>query len=182
MTKFLSIAGVATLVITQAAYAAGGFDEAPPTPTATTEDCTDGQVWDADENACVTIQDSRLDQDSLLNAARELAYADRAEDAIALLELSTMPEDTMVLTYLGFSHRKAGRIDTGMAYYDAALVADPDNILARSYMGMGYVQMAQLDMAEAQLAEIRARGGAGTWPEEALQNAIEAGDTSGYDY
>jgi len=182
MTRSFATGAALSLILTQAAFAAGGFDEEPPTPTQTTEDCAEGEVWDADASACVAIEDSAMNQDALMQAARELAYADRLDDAITLLGMSATPEDTMVLTYLGFSHRKAGRMDLGMAYYDRALAANPDNILARAYMGMAYVQTAQLDMAEAQLAEIRSRGGAGTWPEEALQAAIAAGDTSGYDY
>ena len=183
MTPALRIA--ATVAVCAApVWAAGGFDETPPTPTETTTTCPDGAVWDADRSACVIIQDSNLelDQDRLIETARELAYANRNEDAIAVLALSAQPQDTMVLTYLGFSHRRAGRMDLGLDYYDDALAADPDNLLARSYMGMAYVQLAQLDLAEAQLAEIRARGGTGGWPEQALSQAIASNSTSGYDY
>jgi tetratricopeptide (TPR) repeat protein len=182
MPRPLAAAAAFTLLMSQTAFAVGGFDEEPPTPTQTTEDCAEGQVWDEDAGACVQIEDSALNEGALMRAARELAYADRLDDAIALLGMSATPEDTMVLTYLGFSHRKAGRMAVGMGYYDRALAANPDNILARAYMGMAYVQTAQIDLAEAQLAEIRSRGGVGTWPEQALQAAIAAGDADGYDY
>jgi hypothetical protein len=44
-------------------------------------------------------------------------------------------------------------------------------------MGQGLVEQGYLVEARAQLLEIRARGGAGTWAEHALQSAIETGVT-----
>ncbi len=171
-------------LIAAPAFAIGGLDDEAPTSTETTETCEAGTVWDEDSSTCVAIQDSnlQLDQDRLITTARELAYADRHDDAIAVLALSAQPNDTMVLTYLGFSHRRAGRMDLGLSYYDQALGADPDNILARAYLGMAYIQLDQPELAEEQLAEIRARGGEDSWPDRALSSAISAGSTRGYDY
>jgi Tfp pilus assembly protein PilF len=90
------------------------------------------------------------------------------------------PSDTLALTYYGFTHRKAGRVDLGMTYYQAALAADPDNFLARSYMGQGHAEAGEIVLAQAQLSEIRARGGRGTWAEWSLRQAIQTG--SGYNY
>jgi len=183
MIRPIALAALLSFAIAQSGQAAGAFDDdEPPTPTATTQECDAGEVWDAAAEACIAIQDSRLDHPNLMQAARELAYGGRPDDAIALLEGAAMPEDSMVLTYLGFAHRRAGRMDTGLDYYDAALVADPDNLLARSYMGMAFVQLAQPDLAQDQLDEILARGGDGTWPAEALSAALAQDSVDGYDY
>ncbi len=85
-----------------------------------------------------------------------------------------------VLTYKGFANRKAGRLEEGLAYYDAALQVNPDNLLARSYLGQALVEMGEMQLAQVQLDEIVARGGAGHWPATALQKAIETGQTYTY--
>ena len=67
-----------------------------------------------------------------------------------------------------------------MAYYRAALKANPDNLLARSYMGEALAEMGKAELARAELSEIRARGGRGTWAEIALRLAIETGQSRAY--
>ena len=67
-----------------------------------------------------------------------------------------------------------------MAYYAAALEANPDNLLARAYMGQAYVDLGRLDKAREQLHQIIARGGAGSWPERALSQAIFTGTAAQY--
>ena len=73
-----------------------------------------------------------------------------------------MLNDYRLLTYLGFTHRKMGNASTGLAYYQKALAVNPNNLLARSYMGQGYVASGNIELASAQLTEIRTRGGRGT--------------------
>ncbi|MEM8582143.1 MAG: tetratricopeptide repeat protein, partial [Pseudomonadota bacterium] len=65
-------------------------------------------------------------------------------------------------------------------YYEQALAADPDNLLARSYLGQGFVAVGNLTAARAQLQEIRARGGRETWAEFALETSIRT--SRGYAY
>ena len=62
---------------------------------------------------------------------------------------------------------------------DLCLV-NPDNILARSYMGQAFVEQGDTANAKLQLAEINARGGKGTWPAFSLRKAIQSG--AGYSY
>lgn len=162
------------------ALAVGGLDEDPPRPTETTTVCTDGTVWDADSKSCAAPQESRLDDDTLYRAARELAYAGQYEAAQSVLAAMSDPTEDRVLTYLGFTHRKMGDLDRGMAYYQAALAANPDNLLARSYMGEALAEMGEADLARAELSEIRARGGRGSWAEIALRLAIETGQSRAY--
>ncbi|MEO0830247.1 MAG: tetratricopeptide repeat protein, partial [Pseudomonadota bacterium] len=76
--------------------------------------------------------------------------------------------------------RKSGKVEEGMAYYQAAIAKNPDNFLVRSYMGQAYVEQGAYDLAAAQLTEIRARGGRQTWAEISLRNALASGKTYSY--
>lgn len=167
---------IATLIaLPSLAGAVGGDDDAPPKPTQTTTDCTDGKVWDEGSKSCVAPKDARLDDDIRYRAARELAYAGRYEAALGVLAAMDDPSDDRVLTYLGFAHRKSGDLATGMAYYRQAIAQNPDNLLARSYMGQAFVETGQLRLARAELSEIRARGGRMTWAWVSLDQAIRSG-------
>lgn len=181
MTTFrLSALALAATLAPLAALAAGQDSSTPPPPTPTTTECPASTVWDADERACVKVDAGLLDDDALYGAVRELAHAGRLEDAGAALDAMSDQAEGRVLTYRGFLARRAGDLDAAMTAYRAALDADPDNLLARSYMGQGLAAAGRLEEAEAQLAEIRARGGAGSWAETALLRAVRTG--VGFDY
>lgn len=171
---------VVALTLPFGAFAAGSGDNSPPKPTETTKKCKAGKIWNQKKRRCVVIKDSRLNDDTLYQAARELAYAGRYDDTIATLSEMSDQQESRVLTYYGFTHRKAGRTTIGTEFYLAAITADPDNILARSYMGQGLVEQGDLIGARAQLAEIRQRGGGSSWPETALASAIRDGKTYSY--
>ena len=162
-------------ILPAVAFSAGSDDPEPPKPTETTTVCDDGLVWDLATKSCLSPADSTNDDNARLNDVRELAYAGYYQAALDVLDTLDNPAASLALTYYGFAHRKAGEIDLGMAYYDAALVADPDNLLARSYMGQGFVASGDMVQAQVQLTEIRMRGGRGTWPELALVQAIASG-------
>lgn len=162
-----------------AAFAAGS-DPVPPTTTETTTVCAKGEVWDEKTKACIKSDDARLDDDTRFGAVRELAYAGRPDEALAVLATMTEGPTDRVLTYLGFANRKAGRLELGMQYYTAALTQNPDNILARSYYGQMLVEMNEIALAQGQLDAIRTRGGAGTWAEITLAQAITTGATTNY--
>ncbi|MEM9350874.1 MAG: hypothetical protein AAGA47_11485 [Pseudomonadota bacterium] len=161
------------------ALAAGGGSATPPKPTSTTTECKDGQVYNEDTQSCVMIQDSSLDADKAYEAVRELAYAGRYGDAQMIL--TTMDQaDDRVQTYWGFTHRKMGNTDLAMAAYYGALATNPDNHLARSYMGQHYAEIGGTEMARAQLIEIHLRGGGDTWAYQALEDAIKTGRGASY--
>jgi thioredoxin-like negative regulator of GroEL len=162
------------------AYAAGGDSFSPPKGSKTSKVCKGVKVWDTKKKRCVNPKQSELGTDTLYEAVRELAYAGRYDDAQGVLAAMPDQKDDRVLTYWGFTHRKKGDTDLGNQFYRAALVQNPDNILARSYMGQGMVEAGDVYGAKQQLAEIRARGGVGTWPELALAKAINTGDVSDY--
>lgn len=159
------------------AFAAGGDSSTPPTGTETTQECSNGMVWDAKAGACVAPKNSGLDDDLLYQAVRELAYDGQIDHAIAALDAMEGQQDDRVLTYRGFTARKLGRVDEAMGWYRQALDQNPDNLLARSYMGQGLLEQGDLLGARAQLLEIRSRGGSGSWAETALLSAIETGTT-----
>lgn len=170
----------AALMFPMAAYAAGSSDSSPPKPTETTKVCKDGKIWDKQTKTCVDAKESGLDDNTRYAAVRELAYAGEYDEALHVLATMSDQNESRVLTYYGFAHRKAGRAYTGMQYYQAALKVDPENILARSYMGQGLVAAGDIDAARVQLAEIEARGGYDSWPEASLRKAIETGINENY--
>ncbi|WP_172294402.1 hypothetical protein [Pseudoruegeria sp. HB172150] len=168
------------LLLPGAAFAVGSDDDNKPTQTQTTTTCAEGTVWDANTQKCVAPQEGSLTDDELYKAARELAYAGRFDDTLKVLAAMSDPLDDRVLTYKGFVHRSLGDLALGESYYRQAIARNPDNLLARSYMGQGYVAEGRLQEAYAQLVEIRTRGGAGGWPETALRDAILTGTTTSY--
>jgi tetratricopeptide (TPR) repeat protein len=167
----LFAAGAATFAA-QTVMAAGEDTSEPPKKTKTTTQCTDGKVWDAKRNACVNAKKSDLGDDILFNAARELAYAGQYENAIKVLGAVKDQKSARVLNYLGYSNRKAGRMELGMQYYKRALQADENYILARSYMGQALIEQGRVEEARVQLVEIRDRGGENTWAYRALLQSL----------
>lgn len=167
-------------LVPMAAFAVGSETDLPPKPSETTTTCAEGLVWDLATQSCMTPKASTNDDSARLNDVRELAYEGYYQAALDVLDTMENPQSSMALTYYGFAHRKAGRADLGMTYYTAALAADPDNILTRSYMGQGFVAAGDRAMAQVQLTEIRMRGGRGTWAEAALEQAIVTGLGTSY--
>jgi tetratricopeptide (TPR) repeat protein len=183
LMKTFIIPGVAltlAMVLPATSFAAGSGNSNPPTATETTTKCKKGEVWDKKTEKCVKVEGSNLTNDQRFEAVRELAYAGRPDEALAVLATMTEGDSDRVLTYKGFANRKAGRIDVGMQYYAEALKVNPDNLLARSYMGQGYVEIGETKLAMLQLDEIVQRGGQGTWAEQSLRQAIGTGQTMNY--
>lgn len=158
----------------------GGTNTNPPTTTETTANCKGVKVWDKATKKCVNPQGTSLDDGTLYRAVRELAYVGRYQDAQGVLRGMSDQQDDRVLTYWGFTHRKMGNGPLARAYYQAAINRNPDNILARSYMGQGFIEDGNTDAAIAQWREIKARGGEGTWAEASLRTAIRTGLTYSY--
>jgi tetratricopeptide (TPR) repeat protein len=175
LTTFTTLAA---LSIGAAAHAAGSDDTEPPVKSETTETCTNGQIWDEKAQKCVTPEQGAMSDDALYRAARELAYDGQYENALKVLAVAENQNDPRILNYKGFASRKAGRMEEGMAYYQAALAIDPDYILARSYMGQALVAEGDFLGARDQLLEIEARGGRDTWAYAALEQALLGKETT----
>ncbi len=117
-------------------------------------------VWDKKKRKCVKVKkSSKLNDNNIYEAARDLAYNRRYEEAIAVLKLAKNPNDPRILNYMGYSNRKLGRVEEGLVYYQAALKADPDYTLVMEYMGEAFLQLNQVDKAREQLAAIKDRCG-----------------------
>ncbi|MEM8977862.1 MAG: tetratricopeptide repeat protein [Pseudomonadota bacterium] len=160
-------------------FAAGSSSDAPPTPTKTTTECQEGMVYDESAKECVAPKESRLDDDTLFDAVREFAYAGQYQHAQDTLS-AMRRQDGRYMTYMGFTERKMGNLDAAMGYYQTALMMDPSNLLARSYMGQAFVEEGKLSLARAELSQIRKSGGRNTWAETSLKLAIERGKGFAY--
>ncbi len=84
--------------------------------------------------------------DKLYLQGRTLAKSGEYARAIQLLKTADQT-DPHVLNYLGYSYRKSGDVTTGIKYYKLALAIDPDFVLAREYLGEGYVKAGRIDLA-----------------------------------
>ena len=151
----IMIGGMSVAGFAYAAGSDGGSSTTTVTPT-----CKKGKVWDKSKRKCVEAEESsQLDDDNLFEAARDLAYNKRYEEAIHVLKLAENQDDPRILNYLGYSHRKLGMVEKGLTYYSAALKEDPDYTLVMEYMGEAFLQLNQVDKAREQLAEIEKRCG-----------------------
>lgn len=159
------------------AFAAGDATPVEPKPV---KECKKNKVWSEKKNRCVKPENASVTDDTLYDNVRALAHNQRFEDAQLILSAMSDQSEDRVLTYWGFTHRKLGDVDQGMAFYAQALVQNPNNILARSYLGQAHVEAGNLVAARAELSEIRKRGGAGTWAEASLASALQTGVTFNY--
>ena len=175
MKSLLLASALALPLAATSAFAAGSGDDSTPSKPK----CKSGQVYDKKTKSCVATNNSGLDVDALYENVRELAYDGRFDDA--QLVLAQMPaDDDRTLTYMGFTSRKMGNVDVAMAYYARALTVNPANVLARSYMGQGFVEQGKMAEPLDQLRAIRSHGGTGTWAEASLRKAIATGETFNY--
>ncbi len=156
-----------------AALAAGGGSDSE-TPT-----CKSGEVYDKEMKKCVPAKQGAVDDDSLFETGRALAYAGRYGEAIEMLGLVENKNDPRVLNMLGFSHRKSGRIQVGLGYYRDALALNPDFVLAREYLGEAYITLGDLGAAKDQLSEIEKRAGKESAEFAALSRQIAAAEAKG---
>jgi tetratricopeptide (TPR) repeat protein len=107
--------------------------------------------------ACVKLQAGVLPDDALYQNARLLADEGEYEWALDHLRLIHNQQDKEVLNYTGYANRKAGRVETGISYYQKALALDPDYVQAREYLGEAYMLVGFRPQAEEQLREIGKR-------------------------
>jgi tetratricopeptide (TPR) repeat protein len=120
--------------------------------------CTNGKVWDQKTSKCVP-QQSGIDDDTLYEYGRDLALVGRYDEAIKVLSLAADKSDPRILNYLGYAHRKSGRVLVGLGYYQEALRNDPDYTLVREYLGEAHLQLGDVASARAELGEIGKRCG-----------------------
>lgn len=127
--------------------------------------CKEGEVAkDVMENGkkvrkCVKVESGILPDNELYLQGRALAKQGEYDWALTVLAAIENQNDPRVLNYTGYSHRKAGRLELGISYYRKALAINPDFVLAREYLGEGYVAAGRIDLAKLELGEIEKRCG-----------------------
>jgi tetratricopeptide (TPR) repeat protein len=122
---------------------------------------------------CKKLSANLLSDQDLYQQARLLADEGEYEWALNHLMLSTNLNDPAVLTLIGYAHRKAGRLETGMAYYDQALQQNPDLAETREYLGEAFILAGYRGKAEQQLQIIQSICGTTCVSYQALQFALQ---------
>ena len=140
----------------------------------TVPNCKKGEVWDKKQQKCVKPKKGMIDDTSIYEAGRDLALAGRYDEAITVLTLAADKTDPRILNYLGYSHRKSGRVTVGLGYYEEALRQDPNYTLVREYLGEAHLQIGNVPAAREQLSEIEKRCGKGCAEYAVLSKQIDA--------
>jgi len=108
-------------------------------------------------------------------AAETLIADKKYDEAIATLNALNQPEDANVLNLLGYSHRMAGKVDEGIAFYLKALEKDANHKGAYEYLGEAYLMKNDLTNAEATYGKLKDLCGSfGCDEEKELAIAIDA--------
>ena len=136
--------------------------------------CKKSQVWNKKKHKCVDQRQGMIDDESIYETGRALAKQGRYGEAIEILTLAADKTDPRILNYLGYSHRKQGRVLVGLGYYEEALHNDPDYTLVREYKGEAHLQLGDVAAAREELNQIEKRCGT-TCPEyTVLSQEIDA--------
>ena len=139
--------------------------------------CKNGEVVKKVGNIkkCVKVESGILPDEDLYQQGRLLAKAGQYDWALQVLAAVQNQNDPRVLNYTGYSNRKAGRLEIGITYYRKALAIDPNFVLAREYLGEGYVAAGRIDLAKLELNEIKTRAGTASEEYQDLAKAISTG-------
>lgn len=167
-----ALAGVITLTLGGMAFAASGSSGGGSDPIV----CKTGYVYSKAKQICVKVN-AGLDDKELYEQGHALAKAGHYEAALAALTAIEDQDDSMVLTMIGYSLRKSGKWDDGVAYYHRALAIDPDNINTYEYLGEAFLSKGRIDLAQEQLVKIETIAGTESEQYQELAFAIAEGST-----
>ncbi len=159
------------------AWSMGGASDSSSSKTV--QKCKKGYVWDKKKKKCVAPKQGMIDDESIFEAGRALAYAGRYDEAINVLTKAADKRDPRILNFLGYAHRKEGRVNVGLGYYQEALRIDPDYTLVREYLGEAYLQIGDMAKAKDQLTEIKRRKGVDCAEYRVLSAQIDAATKAG---
>lgn len=162
--------GVASYVPADAMGSGSGSSSGSTTPV---KKCKKGEVLK--NGKCLKASSGILPDEDLYQQGRALAQAGEYDWALTVLGAITDKNDPRVLNYIGYSHRKSGRLDVAFGYYHRAIAIDPDFVLAREYLGEGYVAAGRIDLAKSQLIEIANRCGTTCEEYQELAEQIQSG-------
>jgi tetratricopeptide (TPR) repeat protein len=180
LAAFLLTAGLTPV------FAAGGDNDESTTtiPPAAVLKCKKGEVAKnvtkdgVKKQTCVKLKADILPDEDLYQQGRLIAKSGHYDWALDVLAQIKDQNDPRVLNYTGYSNRKAGRLEVGIAFYRKALAINPDFVLAREYLGEGYVAAGRIDLALVELGEIEKRTGRSTDEYKKLSNAIALGENN----
>ena len=133
--------------------------------------CKTGFVYSEKAKSCVKATAGLVDRKDLFQEGRALAKAGHYDEALAVLAAADH-KDSMVLTMIGYSKRKQGNWDAGMAYHRQALAINPNNANTREYLGEAWLTKGRADLAQAELVKIAAITGKDSEQYEDLAKAI----------
>jgi hypothetical protein len=109
-------------------------------------------------------------------AARALILNGKYEDAIAVLLALGYDDHPDIAASIGFASAKLGRLDDAKHWYEKALTADPNHLLALGNYGLLRVQQGDVARARADLEKIKTLCGGDACREyRELAAAIAAG-------
>jgi Flp pilus assembly protein TadD len=133
-------------------------------------------VWQGEgtnrKQACIEVQTATATDEEFYEQGKLLATEGEYDWSLAVLARISKQDDANVLNYMGYNHRKAGRLETGIAAYKKALTLDPNHVQARAYLGEAYVLAGLKDLASAELKEIETRCGKNCPPYKELEKAL----------
>lgn len=145
--------------------------------TVSTPTCKVGYVYSKKKKKCVRKRSEIIPDSDLKKQGWALAYAGNFEAAIDLFKQVSNANDPEALNGLGYSHRKLGMVNKGISFYRLALKQNPDYVLAREYLGEGFVASGRPDLAKLQLVQIGLRCGVNCKEYIKLDKAIKTGNT-----
>ena len=157
MIRATSIAFAAIFALSIPAFAAGSGGSG--NSSASDHNCKKGEVWNKNKKKCEKAESGVLPDEELYQQGRYLAKAGHYDWALTVLAAIQNQDDPRVLNYTGYANRKAGRVELGISYYRKALAINPNFVLAREYLGEGYIAAGRSDLAKVELAEIGLRCG-----------------------
>lgn len=109
---------------------------------------------------CMKKNMASLGDEDLYYAAYTLAEEGHSyAEAQDYLKAAHNPDDPRFLTLWGYTTRKLGDVDGGLAWYQKALTVDPSYLPAMEYMGEAYLQKGEPMKAMAELGVIKGRCG-----------------------
>jgi len=131
--------------------------------------CDKGFTYDADKKTCVKT--TALNDEQLYYQGRMLALSGHYDSAIDTLD-AIHNKTSNALTMIGYSTRKLGNLQEGIAIYHKALALDPGNLSTHEYLGEGYLAAGRVDLAVNELDTLQTLCGKTCVQYQTLNNAI----------
>ena len=107
-------------------------------------------------------------------AARQLVFDGQYEAGIDALRALHHDDHPEVAAYIGLAHRGLGRVADARTWYDQALRADPNHLLALMFDGMLRVEQGDLRVARDNLARLGQLCGTTCSEYRALEESVAA--------